>query len=80
MTVEEILQEAIQGEKDAHDLYSRAIEMVETEHIKDLLRQLASEELGHKVTLEQMLANPGQLEWQVAELQAAPIPLPIVRW
>ena len=47
--------------------------MVQAEHVKDMLRELAQEELGHKVALERMLADPAQLEWQVAELQAAPI-------
>jgi rubrerythrin len=73
MTVEEILREAIEGEVQAHELYSNAVELVQTEHVKGMLRELAQEELGHKVALERMLADPGELEWQVAELQAAPI-------
>ncbi|MGD2206775.1 MAG: ferritin family protein [Anaerolineae bacterium] len=73
MAVEEILQEAIQGEVESYELYTNAVDLVETEHIKDLLRELAQEELGHKVTLEQMLAESSQLEWQVGELKAASI-------
>lgn len=73
MTIEEILHEAIQGEVESHKIYSDAVDMVQAEHIKELLRELAQEELGHKTTLEQMLADPGQLEWQVDELRAAPI-------
>jgi rubrerythrin len=68
-----ILQEAIQGEIDSHRLYSSAVELVRAEHIKEVLRQLAQEELGHKAALEKMLTNPGQMRWQVRKLQAAPI-------
>ncbi len=73
MRVEEILREAIQGEIESYELYTRAVDLVETAHIKDLLRDLAQEELGHKTILEKMLADPAQLEWQVEALQAAPI-------
>ena len=73
MTVEEILEEAIQGEVESYELYTNAVNLVQTEHIKEMLRELAQEELGHKVSLEQMLASPSQLRWQVGELQAAPI-------
>jgi rubrerythrin len=73
MTVEEILKEAIQGESDAYELYTSAADMVQAAHIKTLLHELAQEELGHKTSLEKMLADPGQLRWQVGELRAAPI-------
>jgi rubrerythrin len=73
MTVEEILSEAIRGEVESYELYTTAIDLVETEHIKQLLRELAQEELGHKGSLERMLANPDELQWQVRELKAAPI-------
>jgi rubrerythrin len=73
MTVEGILREAIQGEVESYELYTRASEMVHADHIKGLLRDLAQEELGHKVSLERMLADPGQLRWQVGALTAAPI-------
>jgi rubrerythrin len=73
MTVEEILRKAIQGEVESYELYTNASSLVQTEHIKELLRELAQEELGHKTALERMLADPGQLQWQVQELRAAPI-------
>ena len=73
MTVEQILQEAIQGEQESYALYTDAVDLVQAEHIKTLLRELAQEELGHNVALERMLADPGQLSGQVRELRAAPI-------
>jgi rubrerythrin len=73
MTIEEILQQAIQGEVESHKLYQNAIDLVQAEHIKAMLRELALEELGHKAALEKMLASPDQLRWQVSELRAAPI-------
>jgi len=73
MTVEGILLEAIQGEVESYELYTNAVNLVRTEHIKEMLGELAQEELGHKVSLERMLASPSQLRWQVRELQAAPI-------
>jgi rubrerythrin len=72
-SVEQILREAIEGEIDAHQLYSSAVELVKAEHVKEVLRQLAQEELGHKAALEKMLANPGQMRWQVRILQATPV-------
>ncbi len=73
MTVEEILREAIQGETESHELYTNAVDLVQAGHIKELLRELAQEELGHRTALQRMLADPGQLAWQVRELKAAPI-------
>jgi rubrerythrin len=73
MTVEEILREAIQGEIESHELYSNAIEMVTQEHVKEALRQLAQEELGHKATLERLLVSPGSMRRGVRQLQQAPI-------
>jgi rubrerythrin len=73
MTVEEILREAIRGEVESYELYAHSVDLVEAEHVKGMLRELAQEELGHKAALEQMLVDPGQLGWQVAELKAAPI-------
>ena len=73
MTIEEVLHDAIRGEEESYALYTNAVRLVQAEHIKGLLRELAQEELGHKVSLERMLADPQQLEWQVEELQAAPI-------
>ena len=73
MDVQEILREAIQGEIESYELYTDAVKLVETAHIKDLLRELAQEELGHKAALERILANPAGLKAQVERLQAAPI-------
>ena len=73
MTIEQILREAIQGEADAYELYTRAVDLVRAEHIKELLGELAQEELGHKVALEKMLANPSQISGQVAALQQADV-------
>lgn len=71
MTIRDILQEAIQGEVESYELYSNAVQMVRTDHIKDLLRDLAQEELGHKAALEKMLANPPLMKSQVSKLQEA---------
>jgi rubrerythrin len=73
MTIEKILSEAIQGEVEAYELYTNAQAMVEAEHIKTLLRELAQEELGHKTALEKMLANPEQIQGQVSAVQKATI-------
>jgi rubrerythrin len=73
MNVEEILSQAIQGEADAYELYSGAAEMVQADHVKAMLRELAQEEAGHKVALERMRDDPTQLQWQVRELRAATI-------
>jgi rubrerythrin len=73
MSVEEILKEAIQGEVESYELYRDAVEMVDADHIKGLLRELAQEELGHKLVLEKMLASPAGIRASVARLQAATI-------
>ncbi len=73
MTVKEILNEAIQGEVESYELYRQAVDLVQAEHIKSVLRELAQEELGHKLALEKMLEDPAQLKWQVQALKAAPI-------
>jgi rubrerythrin len=73
MDIQEILRDAIQGEIESYQLYTDAVDLVETTHIKDLLRELAQEELGHKAALENLLANPASLRTQVQALQAAPI-------
>jgi rubrerythrin len=73
MGVEEILREAIQGEADAHRLYMDAVELVQAEHVKGALRELAQEELGHKEVLENMLARPGTVRDQVQRVQEAHI-------
>lgn len=71
--IEEILQEAIQGEIESYQLYTDAVQRVKAKHIQEMLRTLAQEELGHKASLERMLANPGQMRRQVQWLRQAPI-------
>jgi rubrerythrin len=73
MTAEEILNEAIQGEQQSYELYTGMVRMIRAENVKQTLHDLAQEELGHKASLERMLADPGQLHWQVSALLAAPI-------
>ena len=71
MTIEGILQEAIQGEIEAHKLYSDAVELVQAEYVKEALRELAQEELGHKAVLEKMLADPAKMRYDVRKMQDA---------
>jgi rubrerythrin len=72
-TIEEILKEAIQGEIESHKLYTDAVALVETEHVKEALRELAQEELGHRAALETMLLSPGQVRRSVRKIQQMPI-------
>jgi rubrerythrin len=73
MSIEEILHEAIQGEIESYELYTNAIELVKQEHVKEALRELAQEELGHKAALERMAASPGSVRRGVKRLQRTPI-------
>ncbi|MFN2242817.1 MAG: ferritin family protein, partial [Anaerolineae bacterium] len=73
MTIEQILREAIQGEVESYELYTSAVELVREQHIKELLGELAQEELSHKATLEKMLAQPDQIQGQVDAVQKADI-------
>ena len=72
-TIEDILREAIQGEIESNELYTNAVSLVKAMHVKETLRQLAKEELGHKAALERMLLSPGQVRRDVKKLQQAPI-------
>jgi rubrerythrin len=72
-TIEEILQEAIKGEVESYELYTNAVNLVKAEHVKETLQQLAREELGHKASLEKMLANPSQVHRSVRQMQQATI-------
>jgi rubrerythrin len=72
-TIEEILNEAIRGEEESYHLYTSAVGLVDAQHVKETLQQLAGEELGHKANLEKMLASPGQVQRSVRKLQQAPI-------
>jgi rubrerythrin len=70
MTVEEVLREAIQGEIESQQLYTDAASVVQAEHVKQALRELVEEEMGHQVALEKMLANPSKMRYDVRKLQA----------
>ena len=72
-TVEERLREAIQGEVESYELYSSAVDLVQADHVKATLRDLAQEELGHKAVLEKMLGDPEHMREEVEKLKAAPI-------
>lgn len=72
-SIEAVLNEAIKGEVESHDLYTSAVELVKAEHVKDTLRQLAQEELGHKEKLEGMLKSPGHVRVAVRKLEKEPI-------
>ena len=73
MTIETILREAVQGEVEAYELYTNAVDLVRADHIKEVLRELAAEELGHKNALEKLLANPDQIGVQVQAMQKATV-------
>jgi rubrerythrin len=72
MSIEEILREAIQGEVESYELYTNAASMIRADHIRDTLRELAQEEVGHKTYLERMLANPASLRRGVKRLRSEP--------
>ena len=55
--MDDILRTAIRREIDAYNLYSSAAEMAATSHIKDILTDLANEEVGHRDRLERLLAK-----------------------
>jgi rubrerythrin len=55
ITVEGIIQRAIQVEEDAYSFYIGASKMVKREHIQDMLNELAGEEVKHKEKLEELL-------------------------
>jgi rubrerythrin len=73
MTIEQILQDAIQAEIESYQLYTNAVALVKTEPVKETLRQLAQEELGHRAYLERMLASPGQVRRSVRQLEQMPV-------
>lgn len=55
--LQSILRTAIQREIDAYNLYSQAAAKAEMPHAKDLLNDLASQEVGHRTRLEGFLAG-----------------------
>jgi len=56
----EIIQTAIEREIEAKKLYLDAVELVKKDHLRDLLRDLANQEEGHRLKLQSLLA--GELE------------------
>jgi len=71
MTVEGIIRRAIRFEEDAYSFYTEASEMVKLPHIKDMLNELAGEEVKHKEKLEDLLA--GDTEQIIAAKQSQKI-------
>jgi rubrerythrin len=71
MTVEGIIRRAIRFEEDAYNFYTGASEMVKLPHVKDILNELAGEEVKHKEKLEELLA--GDTEQIIAEKQSQKI-------
>jgi len=71
MTVEGIIRRAIRFEEDAYSFYTGASEMVKLSHVKDILNELAGEEVKHKEKLEELLA--GDTEQIVAKKQSQKI-------
>jgi len=53
--VERILRTAIQREIDAYNLYVSAAEMVDARHVREMLKELAAQEVGHRRRLEALL-------------------------
>jgi rubrerythrin len=71
ITVEGIIRRAIRFEEDAYNFYTGASEMVKLPHVKDILNELAGEEVKHKEKLEELLA--GDTEQIIAEKQSQKI-------
>ncbi|MBM3188424.1 MAG: hypothetical protein FJZ90_06850 [Chloroflexi bacterium] len=55
--IQDILRTAIQREIDAYTLYNTTAERVDASHSKELLQDLAAQELGHRKRLESLLAG-----------------------
>ncbi|HHX45601.1 MAG TPA: ferritin family protein [Chloroflexi bacterium] len=53
--IHDILRTAIQREIDAYTLYTSAACMVEIPHAKEILKDLAAQEVGHRHKLEALL-------------------------
>lgn len=67
-SLQQILRTAIQREIEANALYNRAAETVKAPEARDLLRDLALQELGHRHRLEALLE--GNLWVALSEAQA----------
>ena len=55
--VTSVLKRAIQAEEDSYNLYMAAATAARSPHSRDLLRDLAQDEAGHKKRIEEMLAG-----------------------
>ncbi len=55
--VQQVLRTAIQREIDAYTLYTNASEMVDAEPAKQVLKDLAAQEVGHRKRLENLLGG-----------------------
>jgi len=53
--IRDILRTAIQREIDAYTLYTNAAKMIETPHVREILNDLAAQEVGHRNKLEGLL-------------------------
>jgi rubrerythrin len=68
---EGIIRRAIRFEEDAYNFYTGASEMVKLPHVKDMLNELAGEEVKHKEKLQGLLA--GDIEQIIAAKQSQKI-------
>ena len=55
--IEQILEQAVRFEEDAHDFYCGAKDLVERANIRAALEELATEEVKHKEKLQALLAG-----------------------
>jgi rubrerythrin len=54
-TIDKLLERAIRFEEQAYTFYMGAVDMVKQPHIKDVLRDMAGEEVKHKNKLQVLL-------------------------
>ena len=80
MTIEKILNDAIEREVEAYEFYHQVYERVDDSNVKEVFEELAEEEQSHRDILEQYLHNPAMLihihppsnDYQVAEATELP--------
>lgn len=65
--VEEVIKAAIKGEEDSHAVYTSAALLVTSPGPKQILEELAKDELGHKAKLEALLRKG--ITWEISEGQ-----------
>lgn len=65
MTLEEVIQLAVEREVEARDLYLGLLEQVQDDVVQGLLRELAAQEEGHRRRLEALFVS-GTLTRQLA--------------